>query len=251
MKVLRRLSMAFVLGAAAASVHATDAIDIRPLHFAEGASSAAVKGSLKGRKVIDYSLRAKAGQTMHVALKTGNASNHFNVLPPGSQDVAIFIGSMSGHQWSGTLPADGDYTIRVYLMRSAARRHERADYTLTVGITGSAAAAAAPALGAAPAGDARVKGTPYHATGQVPCSMGGAAEGSAQCAFGVIRGKPGNAEVHLTPPGGLRRVLIFAGGKVRSDADARVKVGKRGDLWWVEVNDHEHYRIPEAVISGG
>jgi hypothetical protein len=30
-----------------------------------------------------------------------------------------------------------------------------------------------------------------------------------------------------------------------------VKASKSGDLWSVDVNDYEHYRIPEAVISGG
>jgi hypothetical protein len=208
-----------------------------------------VKGSLKGDKTIDYKLRAKAGQTMSVALKTSNGANYFNVLPPGSTGEAIFVGSTSGNEWTGALPADGEYTVRVYLMRSAARRNETADYTLSVGITGSAAAPAA--LGAAPAGDAKVKGTPYHATGQVPCSMGSAPQGSAQCDFGVIRGKPGNAEVHVTPPGGFKRVLTFAGGKVTSEADAKVKASKSGDLWSVDVNDYEHYRIPEAVVSGG
>jgi len=75
--------------------------------------------------------------------------------------------------------------------------------------------------------------------------MGSAPQGSAQCDFGVIRGKPGNAEVHLTPQGGLN------GGTVTSDAGAKVKASKGGDLWSVEVNDYEHYRIPEAMISGG
>ena len=82
-------------------------------------------------------------------------------------------------------------------------------------------------------------------------SMGGAPQGSVQCDFGVIRGKPGNAELHVTPPGGFTRVLIFVDGKVISDADAAVQAGKSGDLWLVDVNDYEHYRIPQAVISGG
>jgi hypothetical protein len=34
------------------------------------------------------------------------------------------------------LPADGVYTIRVYLMRNAARRNETANYTLEVRIAG-------------------------------------------------------------------------------------------------------------------
>jgi uncharacterized protein YraI len=37
------------------------------------------------------------------------------------------------------LPSGGDWTIRVYLMRSAARRGEQADYTLSVHIGGAAA----------------------------------------------------------------------------------------------------------------
>jgi hypothetical protein len=247
--VVGRVVMACVLLAASSWSLATDAIESRPLQFAKGASSATVKGSLKGDKTIDYKLRAKAGQTMNVTLKTNNAGNYFNVLPPGSKDVAIFVGSTSGNEWTGPLPTDGEYTIRVYLMRSAARRNETANYTLTVAIAGSATAA--PALGIAPPGDAKVKGTPYHATGQVPCSMGSAPPGSAQCDFGVIRGKPGNAEVHVKPPGGFERVLTFAGGKVTADSGATVKANKTGDLWSIEVNDYENYRIPEAVISGG
>ena len=244
-----RLLMVCVLVAASSWAFAVDGIESRPLQFTKGASSSTAKGSLKGDQTIDYKLRAKAGQTMSVALKTSNVANYFNVLPPGSTGEAIFVGSTSGNEWTAPLLADGEYTVRVYLMRSAARRNETANYALTVGITGSAAAASP--LGAAPAGDAKVRGTPYHATGQVPCSVGSEAQGSAQCDFGVIRGKPGNAEVHVTPPGGFERVLNFAGGKVTSGADAKVKVSKSGDMWLVDVNDYEHYRIPEAVISGG
>jgi hypothetical protein len=131
-------------------------------------------------------------------------------------------------------------------MRSAARRHEKASYTLDISITGKAAAD----LGTAPASDARVKGTPYHATGQIPCSMGTAPRGSAQCDFGVIRGKPGNAEVHVTPPGGLERVLTFIGSDVSAGGD-KVKASQSGDVWSIDVNDYEHYQIFEAVISGG
>ncbi len=224
-------------------------IESRPVHLARGATSATLKGSLQGDKIIDYTLRARAGQTMTVKLKTSNSANDFNVLPPGSNDVAIFIGSINGNEWTGPLAADGDYTIRLYLMRSAARRKEKASYTLTVAVTGSDAAGQT--LGSAPACDAKVEGTPYHATGQVPCSMGDQPPGSAQCDFGVIRGKPGNAEVHLTPPGGLPRVLTFMGETVTADGDATVKAKKSGDDWLVDVNDYEHYRIPEAVISGG
>jgi hypothetical protein len=67
----------------------------------------------------------------------------------------------------------------------------------------------------------------------------------------VFRGKPGRAEVHVTPPGGLERALTFSGAKVSAPDGSPVKASKGGDTWTVEVNEYEHYRIPEAVISGG
>jgi hypothetical protein len=102
-------------------------IKVKPITFTAGASSATVNGSLIGYQIVDYKLRAKAGQTMSVSLKTNNGANYFNVLPPGS-NAAIAIGSTIGNKWTGTLPVNGDYTVRVYLMRSAARRNETANY---------------------------------------------------------------------------------------------------------------------------
>jgi hypothetical protein len=223
-----------------------DGIRTQAVQFAKGHSSASIKGAIKGDQTIDYTLRARAGQTMNVTLKTSNGANYFNVLPPGSNDKAIFVGSTDGNEWTGTLPADGEYKVRVYLMRSAARRNETASYALTVGITGSPGASD---LGKAPASDAKVKGTPYHATGPLPCIMGN--DKPVQCEFGVIRGKPGNAEVHITPPGGLKRVLTFRGEKVTTNPGEKIKAVKRGYDWSIEVNDYERYTIPEAVISGG
>ncbi len=80
--------------------------------------------------------------------------------------------------------------------------------------------------------------------------MGNAPMGSTPCEFGVIRGTPGNAEVHIKPAGGLERVLSFRGNIVTSGKE-KVKASKSGDLWTIEVNDYEHYEVPEAVISGG
>jgi hypothetical protein len=251
-KALVHLMVACAVLFVGSRVLAADSIEVRPLHFAKGASSATVKGSLTGSKTIDYKLRARAGQTMTVSLKTANTANYFNVLPPGSKDVAIFVGSTSGNEWTGQLEADGEYTVRVYLMRSAARRNETANFTLAVGITGSAAGTAGgtAALGTAPASDAKVKGTGYHATGPLPCAMGSAPMGSTQCEFGVIRGKAGNAAVHIKPAGGLARVLSFRGNTVTSGSD-KVKASMSGGMWTIEVNDYEHYQVSESVISGG
>lgn len=245
----KHLLVATLLAVSVVAVHASSVIQSKPVQFAKGATSATLQGSLKGDQTIDYKLRARAGQTMTVSLKTSNASNYFNVLPPGSQDVAIFVGSSDGNDWTGTLPADGEYAIRVYLMRSAARRNEVANYSLTVGITGSAVAKLD--LGTPRANDVKVPGTQYHATTMVPCSFGSAPRGSSQCDAGVIRGNLGNGEVHITLPGGKTRVLTFIGDKVTADGGATVKSTKDGDTWLVDVNGDEHYTIYESLIVGG
>ena len=221
-------------------------IQTSPVQFKKGTSSATIAGSIKGGQTIDYTLRARAGQTMSVMLATKHGANYFNVLPPGSNDEALFVGSSGGNEWTGVLPADGEYKVRVYLMRSAARRNEAANYTLKVGIAGTSRPTE---FGKAPASDAKVKGTGYHATGPLPCRMGN--DKPIQCEFGVIRGEPGNAEVHVTPPGGLTRVLTFMGANVTTNPGEKVEAVKQGYDWSVKVNDYEHYTIPNAVIWGG
>jgi len=222
-------------------------IQTRQIKFAPGASSATVKSSITGRQTVDYKLRARAGQTMTVALKTSNAANYFNVLPPGSKDVAIFVGSTGGNDWTGTLEADGEYTVRVYLMRSAARRDETANYTLTVGITGAAAAATRST-------DAKVPGTPYHATGQIPCATA-AGQPTGTCPFGVVRKGGGTGAVTVTKPDGRTRTIFFEKGKATgydmSQADrGEFSASKEADLNMIRIGP-ERYEIPDAVIFGG
>jgi len=103
------------------------------IHFARGNDNAAVKGQVTGHAHHDYVLGARAGQTMSVSLiAKGNA--YFNILPPGSPDAAIFIGSRDGADARVRLPADGDYTIRVYLMGNAKDSGHTVPFTLSVTI---------------------------------------------------------------------------------------------------------------------
>jgi len=232
-----------VLGLSFSAV-ATDDITSRDIVFEPGNTSASIDGTITGYSGMDYRLRASAGQTMHVSLDTKHTGCYFNVLPPGSE-AALFIGSTSGTEWTGELPVEGVYTVRVYLMRSAARRGETAKYTITFGITGSP--------------DAKVAGTPYHATGTVKSSVGTDPAGSSRCSFGVIRLGPGKAEVYLADPGfdvtihkDTLRTLIFDGDSVKSsNTEETVTFEKKSDDWYVTVNDFHHYIIPDAVINGG
>lgn len=105
--------------------------------FPPGASGTTISGSIRGYQIVDYRLGANAGQRMAVDMKTSNLSSYFNVMAPGERDVAFFIGSTEGTRYDGRLPASGTYTIRVYMMRNAARRDEVANYKLSVSIDGN------------------------------------------------------------------------------------------------------------------
>jgi hypothetical protein len=111
-----------LLGAmtAATALLAADEMRTERVQFSKGSSSAVVNGQIKGYQSVDYVLGARAGQSMSVRMTTDNSANYFNILAPGETEVAFFNGSTSSNQYSGKLPANGDYRIRVYLMRSAA-----------------------------------------------------------------------------------------------------------------------------------
>lgn len=121
----------------------------RPVVFPPGKQQVVINARLKGDQDIDYRVDATAGQTLSVRLTSRNPQAYFNILPPGSQDVATFVGSSEGNTFSGKLPTTGAWTIRVYLMRAAARRGEGAPVRLAVRLAGTstAAGAAAPAQG--------------------------------------------------------------------------------------------------------
>jgi len=215
--------------------------------FAKGASSVTIKGTLKGGADVDYLVRAAAGQTLEVKLQGSNVQNYFNVLPPGSANVAMYASDRTGAPtWSGVLPADGDYAIRVYLMRPAARRNESSQYTLTVAVTGKAL----PPLSAAK--DAKVAGTAYHATAEVKCMLPYQPDVKS-CKAGVVRrGNDGTATFEAIGPMDVQRRILFVQGKpVAADTMDPVTATRQGDVTVVKISDDERYDIPDALLNGG
>ena len=149
---MKRLLLVACIGLIGVNTDAAAQADVRrvEVQFPKGAASARLSGTIKGSQIVDYAVRAQSGQSMSVTFEPSNLSAYFNVLPPGSQE-ALFVGSTSGNRFDGTLPADGDYTIRVYLMRNAARRNEVAKYKLDIGVREPAAKSAIVATGSATA----------------------------------------------------------------------------------------------------
>ena len=101
------------------------------VRFARGTSSATVRGSVNGYKYVDYRVYARGGQTMWVKITTPSPYASFVVFDGQMQNVD---GATEETDWSGTLPSDGNYTIRVLLPRSAARRRTSASYLLKISI---------------------------------------------------------------------------------------------------------------------
>ena len=110
----------------------SDEIEKVRVQFASGTTSKTVENSITGRETVDYLLNVKKGQLMNISMATQHPATYFNIMEPGEEYEAIFVGSSSaaGNQFEGVAEESGDYTIRVYMMRSAARRGESADYRL-------------------------------------------------------------------------------------------------------------------------
>lgn len=229
--------------------YARDEIRTERVHFKKGSNSAVVESSIKGYETVDYVLGARQGQSMNVSMATKHGATYFNILAPGENEVAMFNGSTSGNQYEGTLPASGDYKVRVYMMRSAARRNEVARYRLEMIVNGGGKSAAA-----APSHDAKVPGTDFHATGSVPCKLG-KGQPTTNCDMGVQREGNGSGMVTVTQPDGRKRVIYFQNGRAtgydQSQADkGAFSASKESDLTIVHIGD-ERYEIPDAVIFGG
>jgi hypothetical protein len=148
MKYLIALGCVAALGLAGQGAGAQD-IRTERVHFPGGQNGTTITGKITGYASVSYIVGAEAGQTLTVALNPSNGATYFNVYGPGKApgDEALANAQLTGpmvpdlNRFSGKLPASGEYTISVYMMRSAARRDESSDYTLDIAIAGSDAAA--------------------------------------------------------------------------------------------------------------
>ena len=213
------------------------------VRFEKGASSAVVEGQIQGYETVDYLLRVSAGQYMNVSMATDNGANYFNIMEPGEEYVAIYNGATSGNRFEGTTARSGTYRIRVYLMRSAARRNETASYRLEMIVASQPSESENR--------DALVPGTPYHATGQVACTME-AGQPAGNCDFGVVREGYGGGMVTITKPDRRTRTIFFTDGQATgydmSQADpGEFRASKEGDMYIIWIGE-EKYEFPEALI---
>jgi hypothetical protein len=101
------------------------------VRFQSGHSSATLKGRIVGFDTKDYVVGAKAGQAMALHLSSSNTSTYFVIYSINGRATDM----NETTEWSETLSESGDYLIRVFMMRSAARRKgAAANFTLSISI---------------------------------------------------------------------------------------------------------------------
>ena len=101
------------------------------VRFQTGRSSITLRGRIVGFDARDYVVGAKAGQEMNVHLASSNPSAYFVVYTINGKPTDM----NETTDWSLHTVESGDYVIRVFMMRSAARRKgATANYALTISI---------------------------------------------------------------------------------------------------------------------
>ena len=115
-----------------------DAVRLEEVNFEPDSNRASIDGSITGYDTVRYVFNVKAGDHITINFETNNRFAYFNVIPPNE---ALWVGSSvaNPNQYQGDLQAAGGYVAQVYLMRNAARRNEKANYTISFALSGEPA----------------------------------------------------------------------------------------------------------------
>jgi hypothetical protein len=131
MKKSSFLSVILILGTLLLfSANTAEAQTSERVRFAGGATAATVRGRLKGNesRYRDYIVRARAGQQMSLEF-LGDTKAEVVVFKPNEDNLSFAV-----TEWTGELPENGDYKVRVILNRAFARRGVRTSYVLKISV---------------------------------------------------------------------------------------------------------------------
>lgn len=128
-RAIARLLMLVIFSAVPVLVTAQN--NPQRIRFQRGNSSTTVSGRIVGFDTRDYVVGAQAGQEMTVHLKASHPSTYFVIYTINGKPTDM----NETDDWSARLTESGDYVIRVFMMRSEARRKGAvASYTLSLSI---------------------------------------------------------------------------------------------------------------------
>ena len=97
--------------------------------FHDGLDERSFEDVLDGFNEVSYVVALREGQWLQVSLASNNISNCFDIYAPGATKP-FYIGGDSGSTHRMRAAATGDYVVKVFLLRLAARDNQSAHYTL-------------------------------------------------------------------------------------------------------------------------
>ncbi|ECC1695216.1 inhibitor of g-type lysozyme [Salmonella enterica subsp. salamae] len=104
------------------------------VEFKKGQSSARYSGVIKGYDYDTYHFQARKGQKVHVSISNESADTY--LFGPGISDSADLSRYSSELDGNGryTLPASGQYELRVLQTRNDARKNKAQKYSVNIQI---------------------------------------------------------------------------------------------------------------------
>lgn len=98
------------------------------VRFPKGQTQTTVRGAVRTSRYIDYIVSARIGQIISVKLDAKNPDLKFVVYDPNKE---IPDGATNVRSWTASIPASGDYAIRVILPRNGSRAETSASYAVS------------------------------------------------------------------------------------------------------------------------
>ena len=92
--------------------------------FRKGATSGTFSNTVTGYGSADFYVTAKGGQEMSATLTSSSKFLYFLIIRDPANPEAIADDARDATKWSGQLPDDGTYIVRVFLVRAEARRNK-------------------------------------------------------------------------------------------------------------------------------
>ncbi|MBP6003872.1 MAG: hypothetical protein KA746_10605 [Pyrinomonadaceae bacterium] len=103
--------------------------------FRKGTTSGTFSNTVSGYGSADFYVTAKGGQEMSAKLTSANKFLYFLIIRDPANPEAIADDARDAVNWSGELPEDGTYIVRVFLVRAEARRNKTpVKFNLRIGV---------------------------------------------------------------------------------------------------------------------
>jgi hypothetical protein len=131
--IKRSILLVALLATVLIETRAETALQNKPqrIRFEKGKSSATIRGRSAGFDTQDYLVGARVGQQMDIRITASTGSTYFVLYSINDKPTDM---NETDH-YSLETTESGDYLIRVFMMRSAARRKGAvSNYTLTISI---------------------------------------------------------------------------------------------------------------------